>query len=173
MDSALQPGPIPPQARRGCDGCTACCTVLNVPQLNSPAYESCRHLCAGGCGIHESRPEICRGYFCEWAIGNAPEWMKPNLCGVIPGHAKGNTAMHLHEVWPGASESAQIREFIRLANSKRRHVVVTLHPGAPPAAPDETQRNRIDMSNGEVRDFAGLRFTATILAMVPEDRLTK
>jgi len=158
--------------RRGCDGCTACCTVLNVPQLNSPAYESCRHLCTSGCGIHESRPEICRGYFCEWALGNAPEWMKPNACGVIPGHAKGNTAMHLHEVWPGAAESAELRAFIRLANSKGRHVVVTLHPGAAPAEP-QTQRNRIHLSNGEVREFAGLRFIATVLAMVPEGTLSK
>lgn len=170
MESALEPAPIPSQARRPCDGCTACCTVLNVPQLNSPAYESCRYLCAGGCGIHESRPETCRAYFCEWALGNAPEWMKPNMCGVIPGHVKGNTAMHLHEVWPGASESAQIRAFIRLANSKGRQVVVTLHPEAA-ADGAQAQRNRIYFSNGEVREFPGLRFMATILAIVPKDRI--
>ena len=172
MDGGLQPAFIPLEARRNCDGCGACCTVLNVPQLNSPAYESCRHLCAGGCGIYESRPEICRVYFCEWALGNAPEWMKPNVCGVVPGHAKGHTAMHLHEVWPGASESAQVRAFIRMANSKGRQVVVTLHPGAP-AASQQTQRNRIYLSNGEVREFTGLRFIATILAMVPEDKAAK
>ena len=51
----------------GCDGCTACCKVLKIRELNKPGNTWCRHCNIGvGCGIYDTRPESCRVYECVW-----------------------------------------------------------------------------------------------------------
>lgn len=51
----------------GCDGCTACCKILKVHELNKPGNTWCRHCKIGtGCEIYETRPESCRVYECVW-----------------------------------------------------------------------------------------------------------
>jgi len=51
----------------GCDGCTACCKILNIEELNKPGDTWCTHCEIGvGCGIYETRPEACRVYECVW-----------------------------------------------------------------------------------------------------------
>lgn len=50
-----------------CDGCTACCKVLKIRELNKPGNTWCQHCQIGvGCGIYEIRPESCRIYECIW-----------------------------------------------------------------------------------------------------------
>lgn len=50
-----------------CDGCTACCKILKISELEKPANIWCRHCKVGeGCGIYETRPEVCRSYACLW-----------------------------------------------------------------------------------------------------------
>lgn len=50
-----------------CDGCTACCKVLKIRELNKPGNIWCQHCKIGeGCGIYETRPESCRVYECIW-----------------------------------------------------------------------------------------------------------
>ena len=40
------------------DGCTACCKILKIRELNKPANTWCKHCNIGvGCGIYDSRPE--------------------------------------------------------------------------------------------------------------------
>lgn len=51
----------------GCDGCTACCKVLKIRELNKPGNTWCVHCTIGvGCGNYEQRPESCRVYECIW-----------------------------------------------------------------------------------------------------------
>lgn len=50
-----------------CDGCTACCKVMKIRELNKPAHTWCQHCTIGvGCGIYDTRPESCRVYECVW-----------------------------------------------------------------------------------------------------------
>ena len=155
--------------KRPCDGCTVCCTVLNVPEVDAPPYINCAHQTRTGCGIHAERPPVCRNYFCEWAVGNAPEWMKPNLSGIIPGHTKDGQSMHLYEVWTEASLQPRVIQFIRRANARKINVVVTLHPGpAGKGKPPEQQRSRMHLFNGEVREFEGLNFKGYIGGVATE-----
>jgi hypothetical protein len=50
-----------------CEGCTACCKVLKIRELDKPAHTWCRHCEIGvGCGSYETRPESCRVYECIW-----------------------------------------------------------------------------------------------------------
>lgn len=164
---------INPQHRRPCDGCTACCAVYPIEEVQSPAFVPCQYLGKTGCGIFgtTTRPPVCHTFLCEWAQGNAPAWMKPNQCGVIPVHTAGNKAMHLREVWPGASDAESVRQFIRHSNTHGIHVVVTPHPGtiaAPDAAGEETVnvnfKNRVYLATGEVREFEGADFASTFIA---------
>lgn len=74
---------------RRCGPCSACCTVIAVPELQKPADEPCRHLCASGCGIHPDRPESCQRFECQWlrgvleVDGTTDPGLRPDVCGVI------------------------------------------------------------------------------------------
>ena len=50
---------------RDCDGCTLCCKVMHVPELDKPAGRWCPHCkVADGCGVYETRPQTCRIFRC-------------------------------------------------------------------------------------------------------------
>lgn len=160
---------VQPQQKRPCDGCSACCVVTHVRETQSPAFEPCRHLTPPanggrrGCGIYAFRPPVCEQFLCEWAMGNAPQWMKPSACGVMPGHALNQTAIHLTEVWPDAARSAQVQGFIQWAHGKKIPVVVTPHPPTGWKPGDPRPKHRLLLHTGEVREFEGNEVTATIV----------
>lgn len=52
---------------RACDGCSLCCTLLGIPELQKPMFVRCPHVVAGrGCGIYGQRPTVCRTFDCLW-----------------------------------------------------------------------------------------------------------
>lgn len=52
---------------RECGECGLCCKVVAYPELDKPRGVWCRHhVVRKGCGIHETRPETCRKFFCSW-----------------------------------------------------------------------------------------------------------
>ena len=157
--------------RRPCDGCVACCVITHVRETLSPAFEPCRHLAASvpenngrrGCGVYEIRPLVCEQFLCEWALGNAPEWMKPSDCGVMPGHALDHAAIHLTEVWPDAARSSRVLEFVRWAHGRKIHVVITPHPPAGWHAGEPRPKHRLLLYTGEVREFNGSEVGGTFV----------
>lgn len=69
-----------PAAGRDCGTCALCCKVYDVPAVGSVAGTWCRHCVPGrGCGIHATRPDHCRAFFCLWMTQDflGPEW-KPD-----------------------------------------------------------------------------------------------
>lgn len=64
---------------RECGACSLCCLLLNVPEAGKPEHGWCPHCVKGrGCGIYETRPDICRGYACLWlSDGNIPDHWRP------------------------------------------------------------------------------------------------
>ena len=75
-------------SRKSCGDCSLCCKLMNVPELNKPRNVWCQHLVIGkGCGIHEARPDVCRGFYCRWTEDPAlgPEW-KPNKSKMVLAH---------------------------------------------------------------------------------------
>ncbi len=52
---------------RVCGDCTLCCTLMAIdkPEIQKEAGVPCRY-CAGGCTIYQTRPALCRDYFCGW-----------------------------------------------------------------------------------------------------------
>jgi hypothetical protein len=54
---------------RDCGGCTSCCKdlTINAPDFQKPPGILCVHCIAGkGCGIYETRPSVCDGFYCGW-----------------------------------------------------------------------------------------------------------
>ena len=89
-------------AGRACASCTLCCKVVSIPELDKAAGEWCRHCKPGrGCGIHLTRPFVCRGAYCEWMIskGLGPEW-KPEKSKFALFKTNGGRRMTAH-VDPG------------------------------------------------------------------------
>ncbi len=65
---------------RDCGSCTLCCKVFRIVEVDKPSGQWCRHVVQGrGCGIHETRPEVCRHFFCFWRQNATlgPDW-KPD-----------------------------------------------------------------------------------------------
>lgn len=71
---------------RDCGDCVACCEVLRIvdPQVGKPAGVMCRHNTGKGCRIYETRPTVCRRWFCLWRrIDAMPDEARPDRSGVI------------------------------------------------------------------------------------------
>ncbi len=68
---------------RQCGNCQACCTVLPIKQLNKPAGTPCPKLCAEGCSIHATRPQVCRGWNCSWLDGELGLDDRPDKSGAV------------------------------------------------------------------------------------------
>jgi hypothetical protein len=77
--------PMLPIPGKACGACSFCCKVLEIVEFEKPAGVLCENcLKSGGCGIYESRPDVCRDYECLWkgdrGLG-AP--LRPDRVGVI------------------------------------------------------------------------------------------
>jgi hypothetical protein len=72
-------------ALRPCGSCSMCCKVFRVPEFEKPAGQWCRHTVHGkGCAIHETRPEVCRAFFCHWTRNPAlDENWRPDRSKVV------------------------------------------------------------------------------------------
>jgi hypothetical protein len=84
--------------QRDCDGCTLCCKVMNVPELEKPAGTWCRHCAVGtGCGIHAARPEVCRQFYCMYITNRnlGPDW-KPSDAKFVVSHDAGGQRISVY-----------------------------------------------------------------------------
>lgn len=71
---------------RTCGACSVCCVVLNVDTKEFQKLPSvpCAHLCAGGCGIHDTRYVVCRTYHCGWRyLAQLGDDWRPDRSGVL------------------------------------------------------------------------------------------
>lgn len=73
-------------AFRSCGDCHACCDGF----IEHRAYGNfmgrgrhCVFLVDQTCVIYDHRPDTCQYYQCGWSQNLFPEWMKPNLCGLL------------------------------------------------------------------------------------------
>lgn len=79
---------------KDCGTCTLCCKLFPVPELDKPSGKWCRHIVQGrGCGIHETRPPVCRAFHCQWLYNPdlGPEWKPETAKFVLSIFPKSNT----------------------------------------------------------------------------------
>jgi hypothetical protein len=70
---------------RDCGACNACCVVpvIDGPELTKLSGSVCRHS-KGGCDIYDTRPVVCRRFFCGWRrMALIPEGWRPDRSGVF------------------------------------------------------------------------------------------
>ena len=89
---------------RSCNGCTACCDGWLPGEAHGHEFypgRKCHFVSDEGCTIYDQRPyDPCHTFKCEWLVNkNFPEWLKPNLSGVIfvRRNIKNIPYIHAHE----------------------------------------------------------------------------
>lgn len=131
---------VRPEARR-CGPCSLCCTVLRVDELGKLAGTDCAKLRAGGgCGIHPSRPGICRAYRCAWLEGRFGEADRPDRLDALVDFAPRGGALELVivEAHPGAFERSQRLKAI--AEAHRETLTVRVSDTLDVEEPDRPYR---------------------------------
>ena len=117
---------------RGCSGCTMCCKLLSVEELNTPPLSWCPHcITKSGCGIYDERPTECRQFYCEYLLDAAlgDHW-KPSRCKMVVVLEDYANALVIHtdpsrpHVWRQEPYHSDIRRWARAAVRKGRQVVV-------------------------------------------------
>jgi hypothetical protein len=115
-----------------CDGCTACCKILKIRELNKPGNTWCRHCKIGeGCGIYETRPESCRVYECVWLQSQrggkplAPE-LRPDKSRVVIGvtNQGDDLVLYVSPDRPDAWQRGAMARFVAEMQSKGFPVMV-------------------------------------------------
>lgn len=72
-------------SKRECGSCSLCCKVMEVPEVK-PRHDWCQHARpgAGGCAIYRTRPEICRGFHCQWLSNSRiPDYWFPAKSKIV------------------------------------------------------------------------------------------
>ncbi len=130
---------------RDCGTCTLCCKVYDVPSLAKPAGRWCQHCLPGrGCGIHETRPQHCRSFFCLWMTDATmpPEW-KPERSKFVLTVDPVSRFLNV-QVDPGAPGAwrahpyyAKLRELAAQLLPEQRFVMVFVNKTATVLLPDK------------------------------------
>ena len=110
-----------------------CCKVLEIKQLQKPPGKWCSHISHGrGCSIYESRPGVCRTFFCEWMMNPAlgPDWKPEKSKFVMYTAPDGNMTVAVDPATPAAWREARYYTDIktnaaRLADSGKMLTVYT------------------------------------------------
>jgi hypothetical protein len=71
---------------RDCGECTACCIwpSINKPDIQKLSGVACRNCTASGCAIYETRPQVCRSYYCAWrTVDIFDDSWRPDRSGVL------------------------------------------------------------------------------------------
>ena len=134
-----------------CDGCTLCCLLFPIPDLDIGAGEECPHRKPGiGCSIYCKRPMDCVLATCMYLQSeNISEDLKPSTCGVVFEKATDNIiiATKLKETPLSELVMKQINLFgqenmTTIVNSLGEKPVVYAAPGASKAEVNKVMGER-------------------------------
>ena len=144
---------------RVCGACSLCCTLLRVDELGKPGGTSCVHQRSDGpgCGIHATRPAICRAYRCLWLQGRLEEQDRPDRLGAVLALRPVGESLRLEVVLaePGGFDaSPRLRA---IAERYRGSMPVRITDLAAPLDPDAPFR--VLLPDGEEQRVAGERVT--------------
>ena len=120
---------------RPCDGCTECCAVFGVEEIDKEPWVPCDHLTHEGCGIYTTRPKHCRGFYCLWQTGMGAQSDRPDRLGVIFAPTNGKTEftkqqeIQAYEIEPGAFDKPQAVMLSQRFVDKGKLVIGHTHGG--------------------------------------------
>lgn len=115
-------------AARSCGTCSLCCTILRVDELAKPAGRDCIHQRGPhGCGIHATRPPICRAYRCLWLQGGLEDGERPDATGGVVDLETTGVGLRLaiREARPGAFDGSPALQAIAARHRASMPVRIT------------------------------------------------
>ena len=70
---------------KACGPCYFCCKVLEIEEFKKTAGKLCEHCVgSGGCGVYDTRPQVCRDYHCDWKEDRGlSSQMRPDKVGAL------------------------------------------------------------------------------------------
>ena len=155
-------------SERSCGECSLCCTVLRVDELRKLGGTPCPQLRndAPGCGIHATRPSICRRYRCLWLQGGLEEDERPDRLGAVLDLLTEGAVTYLavREAEPGALGRSPALQAV--AERFRSSLPVRVSDTARVEDPDAPYR--LLLPGGEERRVEGEWITVTRPGSPPE-----
>lgn len=127
-----------------CGTCTLCCKIFPVPELGKPAGKWCQHIVQGkGCGIHATRPQVCRDFFCQWIYSPdlGAEW-KPEVCRFVMSVYPGTNSLNVSadpgypNAWREEKYLTRLRIWAKVALEQGDQVLVFNGPRVTAILPD-------------------------------------
>ena len=124
--------PPPPASGRSCEGCTLCCKIFGIPELEKPRHAWCAHCEIGkGCRIYETRPASCREFVCGWLIdGTVPEHWRPAKSRMVLTTEDGGRRLVINvdagrlDAWKKPPYYAEIKRMAAAMAQSRGQVIV-------------------------------------------------
>lgn len=122
---------------RECGPCTHCCSILGVEELDKPDWARCAHVCEKGCGIYETRPDVCAEYRCLWLAGYTPfAECRPDAMGVMfdcDGNDDDGWDLDVYELRPKAfAQRDRIDEIVAHISGLMKVLCVNYYPYRTP-----------------------------------------
>jgi hypothetical protein len=117
---------------RNCDGCTMCCKLLSVAELDKPPVSWCT-LCdvKVGCNAYAGRPTECRDFYCGYLLDpTLDERWKPSHCKLVVTREEqlGETLIHNDparpDAWRREPFHSQILAWAGAAVAQGRKVII-------------------------------------------------
>lgn len=132
---------------RSCDGCTLCCKLLGIEELDKPQLKWCDHCDIGtGCKIYGERPSECRTFYCNYLYdGQIGEHWKPTKSRMVihfqrlegTNRVVINVDPFRKNAWRKEPYYSQIKQWAVAASENLEQVVVWLGFDAVVVLPDK------------------------------------
>lgn len=123
--------------RRQCGACDACCTLLEVSELEKPANTPCPWLSdkegMAGCGHYNERPTGCRSWDCSWRMGLGHKDERPDKIGLMFDQTRGASkfpALVVRETRPGAYEEPEAQAMLKRLVDEGNMMILMKEGGA-------------------------------------------
>ncbi|MBM3507529.1 MAG: hypothetical protein FJX64_07375 [Alphaproteobacteria bacterium] len=125
--------PIRTVPGRTCGSCSLCCKLMNVPELDKPMGQWCRHCKPGtGCTIHATRPQVCRDFFCGYLQSStlSQDWLPAKAHFIVTGDPSG-IVLYVDPANPDAWKASPFYERIKMwaVEGVPRNRLVTVRVG--------------------------------------------
>lgn len=116
---------IPVQGR-SCEGCAMCCKLGAIAEVNKPDGEWCTHCTSRtGCDIYDTRPAVCRDYYCFYMLSDLSEDWRPTKAKLMVSLMRnGSVYISVDRTRPDAWKHEPYFSMIKQWSGERRLIVM-------------------------------------------------
>ena len=136
-------------AGRNCDGCTMCCKLMWVEELNKARQKWCEHCRIGvGCEIYYRRPDECRSFHCNYLLdAHLGEHWAPKVSRMVVTYRTDQRQLTIHvdagrvDIWRREPYHGEIRQWARAIAQGGGQVLVRQGPDLIVLLPDRDKNS--------------------------------